>query len=85
MIFAFFIYITFSKQEQENTKKGIIFSKEIGVWTDKQSKQCENGNLFYLHEGTKFEITDELEGWSKILISNGSEGWIESNSIKVLN
>ena len=34
LIFVLFIFITFSKQEQENTKKGIIFSKEIGVWTE---------------------------------------------------
>ncbi len=82
LIFIFFIYITISKHRQENIKKGIIFSKEIGVWTEPNQR---TEVLFFLHEGTKFEITDELEGWSKILISNGSEGWIESNSIRLLN
>ena len=82
LIFTFFIYITFSKQEQENTKKGIVFSKEIGVWTEPNQR---TEVLFFLHEGTKLEIIDELEGWTKILISNGSEGWIESNSIRLLN
>ena len=82
LIFIFFIYITISKHRQENIKKGIIFSKEIGVWTEPNQR---TEVLFFLHEGTKFQITDELEGWSKILISNGSEGWIQSNSIRLLN
>ena len=82
LIFIFFIYITISKDRQENIKKGIIFSKEIGVWTEPNQR---TEVLFFLHEGTKFEITDELEGWLKILISNGSEGWIESNSTRLLN
>ena len=82
LIFIFFIYVTISKDRQENIKKGIIFSKEIGVWTEPNQR---TEVLFFLHEGTKFEITDELEGWLKILISNGSEGWIKSNSIRLLN
>ena len=82
LIFIFFMYLTISKYEQENIKRGIIFSKEIGVWTEPNQR---TEVLFFLHEGTKFQITDELEGWSKILISNGSEGWIQSNSIRLLN
>ena len=82
LIFISFIYITISKHRHENIKKGIIFSKEIGVWTEPNQR---TEVLFFLHEGTKIEITDELEGWSKILISNGSEGWIENNSIRLLN
>ena len=52
------------------------------MWTEPNQR---TEVLFFLHEGTKFQIIDELEGWSKILISNGSEGWIESNSIRLLN
>ena len=78
----FFMYVTISKYEQENIKRGIIFSKEIGVWTEPNQR---TEVLFFLHEGTKFQITDELEGWSKILISNGSEGWIQSNSFRLIN
>ena len=82
MIFVLFIFITFSKQEQENTKKGIIFSKEIGVWTEPNQR---TEVLFFLHEGTKFEIIDELRRMVKNFNFNGSEGWIESNSIRLLN
>jgi len=82
LTFMFFIYLTFSKQNQEKVKKGIIFNKEIGVWTEPNQR---TEVLFFLHEGTKFKIIDELEGWSKIVISNGSEGWIENNSIRLLN
>ena len=82
LIFIFFTYITISKHGQENIKKGIIFRKEIGVWTEPNQR---NEVLFFLHEGTKLKIIDELEGWSKILISNGSEGWIENNSVRLLN
>ena len=82
LIFIFFIYITSSKHRQENIKKGIVFTKEIGVWTEPNQR---TEVLFFLHEGTKLKIIDELEGWSKVLISNGSEGWIENNSIRLLN
>jgi len=41
--------------------------------------------LFLLHEGTLLDVLSELEGWSKIKLANGSEGWIENNTIRTLN
>jgi SH3-like domain-containing protein len=41
--------------------------------------------LFILHEGTKAEVLDSLGSFYKIKIANGSEGWIETSSLKTLN
>jgi tetratricopeptide (TPR) repeat protein len=38
------------------------------------SKSAED--VFILHEGTKAEILDELEGWKKIRLIDGKIGWI---------
>ncbi|MDG2371764.1 MAG: tetratricopeptide repeat protein [Flavobacteriaceae bacterium] len=61
--------------------KGIIFSKELSVFSEPNKR---NEEIFVLHEGTKVEILDRLTGWEKIRLANGSEGWVIENQIKYL-
>lgn len=59
----------------------IIMSSSVYI----KSSPDEKGNdLFILHEGTKIEILDELNGWNKIRISNGGVGWIQTDEILVI-
>ena len=62
-------------------KKGIIFSKELSVYSEPNKR---NEEIFLLHEGTKVEILDSLNGWEKIRLANGSEGWVVEKKIKPL-
>ena len=62
-------------------KKGIIFSKELSVYSEPNKR---NEEIFVLHEGTKVEILDSLKGWEKIRLANGSEGWVVEKKIKSL-
>ncbi len=38
-------------------------------------------DAFILHEGTKAQVTDYLEGWKKIRLPDGKIGWIEAEDI----
>jgi len=62
-------------------KSGILFNKEEQVWSEPNNR---SELLFLLHEGTKVEILDELQGWTKIKLANGSEGWMLAEGIKSL-
>lgn len=41
-------------------------------------------DLFILHEGTKVQVLDAFEGYSKIKLPDGKIGWIESQTISVI-
>ena len=75
--------ITYSKNNIEKKQiSGIIFESEINIWGEPNER---SEILFVLHEGTKVEVLDSLGSWNKIKIANGSEGWIDSSSIRNLN
>ena len=75
--------ITFSiDQKEKQMDYAILFSNQIDVW----SEPNQLGDLlFTLHEGTKFQILDDLIEWQKIRIANGSEGWIKNAYLRKLN
>jgi SH3-like domain-containing protein len=35
-----------------------------------------------LHEGTKVYVGETIGKWKKVQLTDGTEGWIESNAIK---
>ncbi|MEA3477472.1 MAG: tetratricopeptide repeat protein [Bacteroidota bacterium] len=72
--------ISYQKYNQQiNDKYAIIFSPTITV---KSSPSRSSVDLFVIHEGTKVEITDQVEGWHEIRIVNGSIGWVPQNILK---
>jgi len=82
LLFSVTIGLTETKNSQEKIKYGIIFSEEIQIWGEPNERA---DILFLLHQGTSVEVIDELEGWSKIRLANGSEGWIKNQGIRLLN
>lgn len=48
--------------------------------TVKSSPNGGSVDLFVLHEGTKIQILDKANGWNKVRIANGSEGWLPEDS-----
>ncbi len=67
--------------ELGRTDEAILFATNAYI---KSSPDDKSTNLFMLHAGTKVQILDELEGWKRIRIANGSEGWIESETLEVI-
>jgi tetratricopeptide (TPR) repeat protein len=60
-------------------QQAIIFSGSVNV----RSAPLEQAvTLFVLHEGTKVNILDNSNGWLKIQLANGTEGWIHQADIK---
>lgn len=59
----------------------IIFEREV-VITSEPNERSEK--VFALHEGTKVNVLESLEDWSKIRIADGQTGWMPSESLKLL-
>ncbi len=74
--------LTQSKLALNSIQKAVIFEREIEIWGEPNTRA---DILFLLHEGTVVEVVDALEGWSKVKLANGSEGWIQNSGIKHLN
>jgi tetratricopeptide (TPR) repeat protein len=62
-------------------REGIIFTPTITV---KSSPNENSVDLFVIHEGTKVSLTDEVEGWVEIKIADGSQGWVRSNTYRLI-
>lgn len=78
----FFGYVARQQYQQyTSSHEALIISQSSFV---KSSPDDKGTNLFQLHSGTKINITDELEGWKKIKIPNGNEGWIRSGDLEVI-
>ena len=82
--FVFITSITFfiAKEKYEltvNSKEAIITSATATITGSPNTKGTK---LFILHEGTKVEITQELNEWTEIKIANGNIGWIKSGFLQ---
>lgn len=70
--------------QQQHYKKdnpAIVFSKEVKV-----SSEPNNNSeaVFTLHEGTKVNVLEELDGWEKIRIADGQTGWLLAENVRKL-
>ena len=76
------LFINFEKKKLSEIKYAIVYDKEIEVWS-------EPNNIselkFLLHEGTKVKQLDVIEDWVNIQLENGTLGWIQSSSLRVLD
>ena len=59
--------------------EAIIFTPTI---TAKSSPTPNSVDLFVIHQGTKVQLLDEVDGWKKIRLQNGSIGWLPKDSMK---
>lgn len=69
----------FEKSHFDNERIAIVFAEAAEV---KSEPQNGSNSIFTLHEGTKVYVEESLEGWKKIELTDGTEGWIESSAIK---
>lgn len=47
-----------------------------------KSSPSENSvDKFLLHEGTKVRLRDEMDGWTKIAIADGNNGWMPTDDL----
>lgn len=86
IISAFFIIITVlfaynNYHQTKNYKAAIVFAQQAVI---KSAPTDASEISFELHEGTKVELLESLDGWHKIKIADGKVGWIAENDIKEL-
>jgi hypothetical protein len=84
LVIAAIVSFSFSSKEDKKLSAqdaAIIFSPSVTV---KSSPDESGTDLFLLHEGTKVQLKDSLGTWAEIALSDGSEGWIMKEAIRVI-
>lgn len=76
--------LSFAYQQESNVNKevyAIVFAKESQVKTE---PKLSSDQAFVLHEGTKVQVLESFQDWTKIKLTNGSVGWVIAENIKQL-
>ena len=66
---------------QQSKKYAIVFAEESTV---RSEPNPQSSNAFLLHEGTKIKILDNFNGFYKIELADGRQGWVKENDLKTL-
>ena len=48
----------------------------------KTAPSLSSSDYFIIHEGVKFQIIDVVDDWSRILLADGKDGWIENSAFQ---
>ncbi|RLF30744.1 MAG: hypothetical protein DRM98_06385, partial [Thermoplasmata archaeon] len=64
-----------------NRDYGIILSDSSKSLAAPQEGSTE---LFIVHEGTKVQVLDQDNDWSKIELIDGKQGWIPSGDLEII-
>ena len=76
------VFFAFQQREiRLNNKFAIIYVEEAEV-SNEPSPRAENA--FTLHEGTKTRVLEDYQGWVKIELANGTQGWIRNDNLRKL-
>ncbi|MGZ3873048.1 MAG: tetratricopeptide repeat protein [Mucilaginibacter sp.] len=60
-------------------REAIIFSSSVTVKSGPVDKAAA---LFVIHDGARVNVLDDSNGWLKIRLANGNEGWIKAGDAK---
>ncbi|OAZ03477.1 tetratricopeptide repeat protein [Flavobacterium succinicans] len=69
----------FEQSHFKNDRPAILFAESTEV---KSEPQAASLTVIILHEGTKVYVLERLEQWRKVQLTDGTEGWLNANSIK---
>ncbi|MFT4544182.1 MAG: SH3-like domain-containing protein, partial [Bacteroidia bacterium] len=50
----------------------------------KSAPDKKGKDLFVMHEGLVVTVSDELNGWVRIKLSNGSVGWVPADVLVMI-
>lgn len=69
------------KSVLENQAFSIVFADQIDIRSEPNTRSSQ---VFTLHAGTKVEVLEQHQGWSKIEIGSGAQGWVQHDYLKDL-
>jgi len=85
---AGFVFVIFSlvfswqsHSNMKNQKEAIVFQDAVMV---KSSPDSASTDIFVVHAGTKVRVEDKVGEWLKVSIANGSVGWVESLTLRMI-
>jgi tetratricopeptide (TPR) repeat protein len=82
-IMSLTLLLAFQKHTlDKKNNPAIVFAQEASI---KNGPNNESEELFQLHEGTKVQVIENFENWTKIKLPDGKIGWIYQEHIKLLN
>ena len=61
-----------------NDDRAVVFAATINA---KSAPDQKGKDLFVIHEGLVVTVSDELNGWVRIKLSNGNVGWIPNDKV----
>lgn len=73
-----FSFASEQKKDLLTRDQAIVFCPRVTV---KSSPAKTGTDLFLLYEGVKVQITDSLNTWKEIRLSDGNEGWLPDSCI----
>jgi tetratricopeptide (TPR) repeat protein len=62
-----------------SNKQAIVFTSSVSV---KGSPADKANTVFVIHDGTKVNVLDNANGWLRIKLANGNEGWLKPSDVK---
>ncbi len=68
--------------ERVESTQAIVTGTSASV---KSSPDNAGKDLFLLYEGAKAEVLDSLNGWRKIELADGNQGWIKTSAIEMID
>ncbi len=81
-LFLFVLSFTIkAKHHYNKDQPAIIFSPKVSI---KSEPQLNASETFVLHEGTKVQIVQTIDNWSKIKLTDGKIGWLLNTDFKKL-
>ncbi|WP_313805445.1 SH3 domain-containing protein [Flavobacterium sp.] len=75
------LFAVIEKKNYDSEQPAIVFAEVTEV---KNEPKSNAPNAFELHEGTKVYVLETQDNWSKIQLTDETEGWITSDAIKKL-
>jgi tetratricopeptide (TPR) repeat protein len=76
LILAYFTY-----GDEKSDVSAIIFTETVEI---KSEPKINSDTAFKLHEGTKVQIVATDGDWLKIMLADGTDGWIPASDLKKL-
>jgi tetratricopeptide (TPR) repeat protein len=66
---------------EEHRREGIVVEQKTDV---RSGPGNDNITVVTVHEGTRFKVRGEANGWVQISLPNGWSGWLPRNSVRIL-
>ena len=76
-----FVNLCMSNNRTNSHDEAIVMMPAVSV---KTSPDYDAADKFLLHEGTKVEVDDTINEWTKIKLADGNTGWTETSNIETI-